>query len=1296
VRLALGCGLVAAFVLGCGARPQPPPSPGDAPGPVAGPSDAPPVSADAAAAAEAAGRPRTATRLWRSLVERDPADAEARRALVRLAETPQEALPHLQWLATSAAATPADEVAWVDALVATGDSASAVEVARRAAARRPASAALQERALTTRIAAGDAADALLDRPALYARPSGPEHRCAVARALSLAGLEDLAEAEWGAALEAHPDDPGIALAYAEAQLGYRRYDRAAAHLQEACRRHPRSAALAAAYARALEGTGDTDEALTAWATAGTLAPDDPGPADGRARTLLEAGRTEDAIAAWEDAVRRFPDHLEARMHLALALRLRDEPASVVTVLRPLAAIRPEDARAQTALGEALVAAGEAEAIPVLRRALAAGAERRLALPLLARAMAEHGAPEEALALHVEALDADPGNAPLRFSLALFCLRLGDLACGESQLTALLARNPFDARARELLETVLSDHPDKVQRLLLTESYPSAQVDSELAVLASTVTPASGETLGTVLRDEREVTVAGGRVQRLLHRRSILVQRSGGAERYREIAISFNVHRPARVLRARRISPEGVEHALTPAERPVRDPHVGGPLHGDAREQVLIFEALEPGSIVDYEVEVPAPHPESLGAWWDRYVLANVDPTVRARYVLDVPVGETFRAEAPGMGPPTEVESDGRRRLTWERRGLEPTLLAGPTPEAVASVSVASVSDWDGVARWYRALFEPQAVVTPRLAAEARRLVGGAVTRRAQVAAIFGPIEARTTYLGDELGLGAYQPRPAEQTLLRGLGDCKDLTALLAALLRAVGIPAWPALVRPDGPGVFGEDHPTPAQFTHVLLYVPDPQGDFWLDATARLGTVDAVPTVLRGRTALIVDDTGGRVLRIPGSDPARSRLEETLSLSPTPTGGGRMVRTVTARGGVAAEVRQRLLPLPPSDRPALLRSPGLLLGGRHRPGEVRVSGLDDPEGPLTLEATVETPDLVGLRTDGALVVRLDLDALVAPILSGGGGRQLAGRTVARRLRLSPPGGRAALAWSPLRLEEKGRFTHLTVSERRGVRGAATEIEVRLRFESLPAEDAARASWLAEMEHLRAVLDRALVMKPGPGFDPSTLYEALMLERPADPQLAVLYVRALLGRGRLPEALSALDRGLAAHPGSAELARLYFDVLAATEQPVPWSRVDALLAHSASNPEVWLSAGDLAGRSNAQERAENAYRRALALAPQSARALNNLAWLLRDRPGRETEALSLAERAVDAAPEMDAAWDTLAELRFASGDVTGAIAAIDRALALGPERSGLYRSRRVRYEAALRPETGPSRSAPSSR
>lgn len=57
--------------------------------------EAPSDPAEAAAAAEAAGRPRTARLLWSEAADHEPASPAPHRALARLAPDAEHALPHL-------------------------------------------------------------------------------------------------------------------------------------------------------------------------------------------------------------------------------------------------------------------------------------------------------------------------------------------------------------------------------------------------------------------------------------------------------------------------------------------------------------------------------------------------------------------------------------------------------------------------------------------------------------------------------------------------------------------------------------------------------------------------------------------------------------------------------------------------------------------------------------------------------------------------------------------------------------------------------------------------------------------------------------------------------------------------------------------------------------------------------------------------------------------------------------------------------------------------------------------------
>ena len=74
------------------------------------------------------------------------------------------------------------------------------------------------------------------------------------------------------------------------------------------------------------------------------------------------------------------------------------------------------------------------------------------------------------------------------------------------------------------------------------------------------------------------------------------------------------------------------------------------------------------------------------------------------------------------------------------------------------------------------------------------------------------------YIGIAFGIGRYQPHSAAEVLANQYGDCKDKHTLLASLLTAAGIPAYPALINTSRE--VDEEVPSPGQFDHVITVVP--------------------------------------------------------------------------------------------------------------------------------------------------------------------------------------------------------------------------------------------------------------------------------------------------------------------------------------------------------------------------------------------------------------------------------------------------------------------------------------------
>jgi hypothetical protein len=173
------------------------------------------------------------------------------------------------------------------------------------------------------------------------------------------------------------------------------------------------------------------------------------------------------------------------------------------------------------------------------------------------------------------------------------------------------------------------------------------------------------------------------------------------------------------------------------------------------------------------------------------------------------------------------------------------------------------------------------------------------------------------YTGIEFGQASLQPQTATEVIKRHYGDCKDKAAMLVAMLRAAGISANLALldsglgldVTPDLPGM--------NQFDHAIVYLPaDGNGSepLWIDATAEYAQVGILPSMDKGRLALIIADGTDRLTPTPDPKSEDDHLTELRDVVMTEYGSAHITETSLTYGEVdesyrsdfgAAETREK-------------------------------------------------------------------------------------------------------------------------------------------------------------------------------------------------------------------------------------------------------------------------------------------------------------------------------------------------------------------------------------------------------
>jgi Flp pilus assembly protein TadD len=171
--------------------------------------------------------------------------------------------------------------------------------------------------------------------------------------------------EWGERHRATPNDPVVAINYAQALRWIGQRSQAAAVLEQASIRNPKNMELLGAYGRALADAGNYQQALDVLNRA--HAPERP---DWRilsvqGAVLDQMGRHEDAQSYYATALRIVPDEPSVLSNLGLSYALSKDLAQAETTLRRAAARPRVDVRVRQNLALVVGLQGrfaEAEAI----------------------------------------------------------------------------------------------------------------------------------------------------------------------------------------------------------------------------------------------------------------------------------------------------------------------------------------------------------------------------------------------------------------------------------------------------------------------------------------------------------------------------------------------------------------------------------------------------------------------------------------------------------------------------------------------------------------------------------------------------------------------------------------------------------------------------------------------------------------------------------------------------------------------------------------------------------------------
>ncbi len=286
--------------------------------------------------------------------------------------------------------------------------------------------------------------------------------------------------------------------------------------------------------------------------------------------------------------------------------------------------------------------------------------------------------------------------------------------------------------------------------------------------------------------------------------------------------------------------------------------------------VLPLDRSKPGTLHVSVTTREGPHP-GFEAYIGGVEFLQPGPYTKSRtLIIEVPQGEplafaTRFFSLPQMPAAEPLGAHDRYTFTFEtlyQRFGEPAMPHAM--DSFPSLAWSNQPSWERLASLASARWEPELDASEAMTEWAAELVAGHEDLADRALAIHDAVAEGWDYLGFYPSASGWVPHGAQHCYAARIGDCKDKTALMVTLMRAVGIDAWPALVVAGTPYELTEV-PT-LGFNHAIVAVTDPShpdGVFFLDSVdAGVGARPAGPWI-QDRDALVLRPEGGGLVHVP-------------------------------------------------------------------------------------------------------------------------------------------------------------------------------------------------------------------------------------------------------------------------------------------------------------------------------------------------------------------------------------------------------------------------------------------------
>lgn len=322
----------------------------------------------------------------------------------------------------------------------------------------------------------------------------------------------------------------------------------------------------------------------------------------------------------------------------------------------------------------------------------------------------------------------------------------------------------------------------------------------------------------------------------------------------------------------------------------------GIFYDDYMERTFFFPGVVPGAVSHLYYTEELSEPRFLGAYYfgsslpvlDSRFEIICDRNIHLRFSAFNAEQVKFRQKKVYRGRryswhavnvPVFHKKNGERDISYRAPHIIPRIAYCQLPHRTKLPLLEGIAD---LYAWYGGLVTGVTEENGNniLQHFADSLTAGLHSPLAKAQAIFHWVQQNIQYIAFEDGYGGLIPRKAADILRKRYGDCKDMTALLVALMRRAGIEAYFTWIGTRRLPYRYTELPTPMVDNHMIATVQIGDNIFFLDATDADLPFGMPSAMIQGKEALIGKSPQAYEIRtVPVTDAACNILYDSAMLN---------------------------------------------------------------------------------------------------------------------------------------------------------------------------------------------------------------------------------------------------------------------------------------------------------------------------------------------------------------------------------------------------------------------------------